>query len=95
MIHTPPGAWPEPGPEYLASARFIDSLHLAQTGRKHDQAKSLKGFGGAGVLEVVEDFRSDTYRAAYAVKFGDAVYVLHCFQQNRATASVRPDPISI
>ena len=74
---------------------FGYALHLAQTGRKHDQAKSLKGFGGAGVLEVVEDFRSDTYRAAYTVKFGDAVYVLHCFQQNRATASVRPDPISI
>ena len=60
---------------------FGYALHLAQTGRKHEQAKPLKGFGGAGVLEVVEDFRSDTYRAVYTVKFGDAVYVLHCFQK--------------
>jgi phage-related protein len=51
---------------------FGFALHLAQTGKKHDQAKPLKGFGGAGVLEVVEDCMGDTYRA---------VYVLHCFQK--------------
>ncbi len=58
---------------------FGYALHLAQQGRKHEQAKPLKGFGGAGVLEVVEDFKSDTYRAVYTVKFGHTVYVLHCF----------------
>lgn len=43
------------------------------TGGKHTQAKPLKGFGGAGVLEVVEDYIGDTYRAVYTVKFGEAV----------------------
>ena len=60
---------------------FGFALHLAQTGKKHDQAKPLKGFGGAGVLEVVEDHQGDTFRAVYTVKIADAVYVLHCFQK--------------
>ena len=42
---------------------FGFALHLAQIGKKHDQAKPLKGFGGASVLEVVEDHMGDTYRA--------------------------------
>ena len=40
---------------------FGFALHLAQMGKKHDQAKPLKGFGGASVLEVVEDHMGDTY----------------------------------
>jgi phage-related protein len=60
---------------------FGFALHLAQTGKKHDQVKPLKGFGGAGVLEVVEDHQGDTFRAVYMVKIADAVYVLHCFQK--------------
>lgn len=60
---------------------FGFALHLAQTGKKHDQAKPLKGFGGAGVLEAVEDHQGDTFRAVYTVKIADAVYVLHCFQK--------------
>lgn len=71
---------------------FGYALHLAQEGRKHEQAKPLKGFGGAGVLEVVEDFKSDTYRAVYTVKFGHAVYVLHCFQKKSAHGSETPKP---
>ena len=39
---------------------FGFALHLAQTGKKHEQAKPLKGFGGAGVLEVVADHMGDT-----------------------------------
>ncbi len=57
------------------------ALHLAQTGQKHGQVKVLKGFGSAGVLEVVEDYDGNAYRAVYTVRFGDAVYVLHCFQK--------------
>jgi len=57
------------------------SLHLAQNGHKHDQAKVLKGFGSAGVLEVVEDDDGSTYRVVYTVRFKNAVYVLHCFQK--------------
>lgn len=60
---------------------FGFALHLAQTGKKHVNAKPLRGFGGAGVLEVVEDHLGDTYRAVYTVKIDDAVYVLHCFQK--------------
>jgi len=71
---------------------FGYALHLAQTGRKHDQAKPLKGFGSAGILEVVEDFRRDTYRAVYTVKFGDAVYVLHCFQKKSSHGIGTPKP---
>lgn len=57
------------------------ALYLAQMGDKHPDAKPLRGFGGAGVLEVVDDFDGDTYRAVYTVRFADAVYVLHVFQK--------------
>ena len=57
------------------------ALHLAQAGGKHDAAKPLAGFTGAGVLEVVDDYDGDTYRAVYTVKFADRVYVLHAFQK--------------
>ena len=57
------------------------ALWQAQLGGKHRDAKVLKGFGGAGVLEVVEDHDGDTYRAVYTVKFAGAVYVLHAFQK--------------
>ena len=57
------------------------ALYLAQVGGKHLDAKPLKGFGGAGVLEVVEDFAGDTYRAVYTVKLAGVVYALHAFQK--------------
>ncbi len=60
---------------------FGFGLHLAQSGKKNEQAKPLKGFGGASVLEVVEDHMGDTFRAVYTVKIAERVYVLHCFQK--------------
>lgn len=57
------------------------ALHLAQMGAKHPQAKPLKGFKGAGVLEVVEDHAGDTFRAVYTLRYEDAVFVLHAFQK--------------
>ncbi len=60
---------------------FGFALHVAQEGGKHPHAKPMKGFSGAGVLEVVEDYDGDTYRAVYTVKLGAAVYALHCFQK--------------
>jgi phage-related protein len=57
------------------------ALREAQQGKKPTSAKPLKGFKGAGVLEIIEDHRSDTYRAVYTVKFTEVVYVLHCFQK--------------
>ncbi|VWC42476.1 phage derived protein, Gp49-like [Burkholderia aenigmatica] len=69
---------------------FGYALYLAQAGRKHDQAKPLKGFGSAGVLEVVESEDSGTYRAVYTVKLGHAVYVLHCFQKKSSRGIATP-----
>lgn len=57
------------------------ALFQAQTGGKHVDAKPLKGFGGAGILEVVEDHDGNTFRAVYTIKFAGAVYVLHAFQK--------------
>jgi phage-related protein len=56
------------------------ALSVAQFGSKHPKAKPWKG-EGAGVMEIVEDHRGDTYRAVYTVKFEKAVYVLHAFQK--------------
>jgi phage-related protein len=60
---------------------FGQALFDAQTGGKHPDAKPLKGFHGAGVLEVVEDDDGNTYRAVYTVKLAGVVYVLHVFQK--------------
>ena len=57
------------------------ALNEAQLGGKHPAAKVLKHFGSAGVLEIVDDFDGNTYRAVYTVRFADVVYVLHAFQK--------------
>lgn len=70
-----------------------DALYEAQDGEKADTAKPLKGFGGAGVLEVVADHDGEAYRAVYTVKFREAVYALHCFQKKskRGVATPKSD----
>ncbi len=68
-------AFPEPVKDEIGVA-----LSVAQFGGKHPKAKPWKG-DGAGVFEVVEDHRGDTYRALYTVRFEGAVYVLHAFQK--------------
>jgi phage-related protein len=72
---------------------FGFALHLAQCGMKHGKAKKMQGFPSDAVLEVVEDFNSDTYRAVYTARFADTVYVLHCFQKKatRGIATPKPD----
>ena len=72
------------------SAAFRLCFVLAQAGDRHDAAKVLKGFGGAGVLEVVEDDVGGTYRAVYTVKFAEAVFVLHCFQKKSKRGIATP-----
>ena len=57
------------------------ALRLAQKGGKHASAKPLKGYKGAGVLEIVHDFDGDAYRAVYTVRFESAVYALDAFQK--------------
>jgi phage-related protein len=71
---------------------FGYSLYLAQTGRKHDQAKPLKGFGSAGVLEIAEDWDRNTYRAVYTVQFSHGVFVLHVFQKKSRRGAATPKP---
>lgn len=60
---------------------FGYALYAAQLGERPPEAKPLKGFGGAGVLEVIEGYRGDTYRAVYTVQFAGTVYMLHVFQK--------------
>jgi phage-related protein len=66
------------------------ALFQAQLGRKAPQARPLAGFGGAGVLEIVEDFQTNTYRAVYTVRFSDFVYVLHVFQKKSKKGIATP-----
>ena len=70
--------------------RFGYALSLAQMGDQDDAAMMLKGFGGAGMLEVVEDDAGGTYRAVYTVKYAEAVFVLHCFQKKSKRGIATP-----
>lgn len=71
---------------------FGHALDFAQRGARHDAAKILKGFAGAGVLEIVEDDQGGTYRAVYTVKFKEAVFVLHVFQKKSKRGITTPKP---
>ena len=64
---------------------FGYALHLAQRGDRHSSAKPLRGFGGAGVLEVVEEHEGNAFRAVYTVTFSQAVYALHAFQKKSSS----------
>jgi phage-related protein len=66
------------------------ALYVAQMGGKHRDAKPLKGFAGAGVVEVVSDQRGDTFRTMYTVRFAAAVYVLHAFQKKSKSGRETP-----
>jgi phage-related protein len=68
------------------------ALYQSQIGRKALSAKPLAGFGSAGVLEIVEDHQTDTYRAVYTVKFSESVYVLHAFQKKSKKGIATPKP---
>ncbi len=71
---------------------FGHALDFAQRGEQHDHAKVLRGFGGAGVVEIVEDDRDGTYRAVYTVKFKEAVFALHVFQKKSVAGIATPKP---
>jgi len=57
------------------------ALYAAQQGETDPAAKPLKGFGGGSVLEIVANYRGDTWRAVYTVRYSEAIYVLHAFQK--------------
>jgi phage-related protein len=77
--------FPEPVKDRLGYA-----LYVAQRGGKHDDARPLKGYNGAGVVEIARDYRGDTFRAVYTVRFASAVYVLHAFQKKSKTGRETP-----
>src|SRR5690349_7548081 len=66
------------------------TIDRAQRGEMHPDAKPLRGFGGASVIEMVDTDPSGTYRAVYTVKFRDVVYVLHAFQKKSKSGIATP-----
>jgi phage-related protein len=66
------------------------ALHLAQCGEKALNCKPLVDFKGASVLEIMDDYQGDTYRAIYTVKFQNVVYVLHAFQKKSKKGIATP-----
>jgi phage-related protein len=78
-------SFPEPVQHNIGYA-----LYFAQARDKHPKAKPLKGHGGARVLEVIEDYDGDTFRAVYTVRFREAVYVLHVFQKKSRRGIATP-----
>ena len=69
---------------------FGFALRLAQQGLRHTDAKSLRGFGGGAVIEVVEDFDGNTFRAVYTVRLEGVVYALHVFQKKSKEGTKTP-----
>ena len=68
------------------------ALHLAQQGMKADGVKPLKGFKGATVLEIVDDYAGNTWRAVYTVQFKGLIYILHAFQKKAKKGIATPKP---
>jgi phage-related protein len=68
------------------------ALYTAQQGGTDPAAKPLKGFGGARVMEIVERYRGDAYRAVYTAQLGDGLYVLHVFQKKSKSGIATPKP---
>jgi phage-related protein len=66
------------------------AVYVARCGGKHRDARPMRGFGGAGVVEVVADHRGDTFRSVYTVRFAEAVFVLHVFQKKSKTGIATP-----
>jgi phage-related protein len=66
------------------------ALYVAQRGGRHRDTKTLSGFGGAGVVEIIRDFRGDTFRAVYTLRYRGAVYVLHAFQKKSKSGRETP-----
>ena len=77
--------FPEPVQDHMGYA-----LYLAQCGGKHRDTKTLSGFAGAGVVEIVKDYRVDTFRAVYTLRYAGTVYVLHAFQKKSKTGRETP-----
>jgi phage-related protein len=66
------------------------ALFEAQQGQRAPSVKTLKGFGGAGVVEIVEDHDGNAYRCIYTTKLRKAVYVLHALQKKSRSGIATP-----
>ena len=77
--------FPEPVQDHLGYA-----LYVAQRGGQQRGAKTMSGFGGAGVVEAIKGFRGDTFRAVYTLRHAGAVYVLHAFRKKSKTGRETP-----
>jgi phage-related protein len=73
---------------------FGQAIFDAQKGLKHADAKPLKGFKGAGVLEVVEHDDGNSYRAVYTVRLAGFIYVLHVFQK-KSKSGIKTPPADL
>ena len=69
---------------------FAQGLYSASLGESPVGSKILKGFGGRSIVELLDDHKSDTYRAVYTVKFKEAVYVLHVFKKKSTKGIATP-----
>jgi len=69
---------------------FSQGLYAASCGKDPVGSKVLKGFGGRSVVELIEDHKSDTYRAVYTIRFKEAVYVLHVFKKKSTRGIATP-----
>ena len=75
----------------VAVRRHIgQALFAARCGEEYSSTKALKGFAGRSVLEIVAMDESGTCRAAYTVRFLDAIYVLHAFQKKSRSGIATP-----
>ena len=70
--------------------RVGGALWEAQKGGKAPWAKPLRGYGGTGLVEIIDDHDGDTYRAVYTVRFEGFVYVLHAFQKKSKSGIATP-----
>jgi phage-related protein len=69
---------------------FSYALNVALKGGQHEDAKPLTGFHGRSVVEVVGDYRGDTFREVYTVRFEEVIYVLHIFQKKSKKGKATP-----
>ncbi len=70
---------------------FGVQLYQVQIGLTPESAKPFRGYG-SGILELRENFDTDTYRAVYVVRFEEAVYVLHAFKKKSHKGAETPGP---
>ena len=66
------------------------ALYAAQHGETDPAARPLRGFRGASVMEIIERYDTNTYRAVYTVEFRDTIYVLHAFQKKSRKGIATP-----